>query len=222
MQTAFFTSYAFHWLKNLAEMEKQRLALFLIISFCFSSCHEKGKSIGKDTGEIKKLRNLFSEWKKGEIAEGRIWAEDSCNGSWMAERHFESKDGEIEWGFPDSSEFLFYYADLNLDGKLDQLVTFSPAQCDGGNGSMWTQIEVLTVSENGSYKTRTLIGDGIFSSLGKDKSGFYWYDSIGPDLIYATFYNFKDGDGHCCPSVKQAIVLKYDSLMKIVLKRKQS
>jgi hypothetical protein len=76
---------------------------------------------------------------------------------------------------------------------------------------MWVQISVLTISDNGGYKTSASLGDGIFSSVGKDTTGFYWYDSIGTNKIYGTFYNFINTDGHCCPSTEKPVIIAYDT-----------
>jgi hypothetical protein len=130
---------------------------------------------------------------------------------WFAE-HNDNSNASVEWGFPkDTTAYSYSYADLNEDGLLDQMVTFIPEQCSGGNASMWTQFEVFTVSNGDRYETEAVLGEGLFCSLGQDTTGFYWYDSIGPKKIYGTFYNFKDTDAHCCPSVVRPAILAYDS-----------
>ena len=155
------------------------------------------------------LRDLFRTWQANEIAEGHMWAADSCRMDWFSDH--EAAEGSIPWGFPDSADIAYSYADLNLDGKTDQLVTFNPSQCDGGNGSMWSQIEVLIVSSGNSYETIASSGDGMFSFLGKDSTGFCWYDSIGPNKIYGTYYNFSEDDGHCCPGTVIPVIFSYDT-----------
>jgi hypothetical protein len=163
-----------------------------------------------DNNQKQHLKQLFIDWWNNEVAKGHLWASDSCYPGWIADNGF---DGMIEdmWGIPDSSEYNFSYADINGDGQFDQLVTFTPSQCDGGNASMWIQIAVLTISKNGKYITTASIGDGIFSAVGKDRTGFYWYDSIGVNKIYGTFYNFMDNDGHCCPGIEKPVIIAYDT-----------
>lgn len=177
-----------------------------------TSCNsgQESHNLTIDNNQKQHLKQLFTDWQNNEVAQGHLWASDSCYPGWFVDHRF---DGMIEdmWGIPDSSEYNFSYADINSDGKFDQLVTFTPSQCDGGNASIWIQIAVLTISENGKYKTTASLGDGLFSAVGKDTSGFYWYDSIGVNKIYGTFYNFLKGDGHCCPSVERPVIITYDT-----------
>ncbi len=195
---------------------------YLLLSLFFIACNtsREHKELTIEQTQKLKLKQLFMEWLNNELAKGNLWASDSCNLEWITKHRF---DGMIEnmRGLPDSSDLNFSYADINSDGQLDQLATFTPSQCDGGNASMWVQIAVLTISENGKYKTTTSIGDGISSSISQDTSGFYWYDSIGPNIIYATFYNFKYNDGHCCPSIKKPVAIIYDSKKIVFTKDKQ-
>jgi hypothetical protein len=94
-------------------------------------------------GEIRQLKECFQKWQEEEIRSGRIVPYDSCNWNWVS-RHQDIND--MVWGFPDSSEFQYSYGDLNQDHRLDQMVTFVPGQCDGGNASIWVQLEVITIS----------------------------------------------------------------------------
>jgi len=164
-----------------------------------------------DNNPKQQLKRLFANWLNNEIAQGYLWASDSCYGSWLEDHNFNGTIDEM-WGVPaDSSYYHYSYADINDDGKIDLLVTFTPEQCDGGNASMWTQIAVLIISENETYKTIASLGDGMFSSIGADSSGFIWYDSIGVNKIYGTFYNFLENDGHCCPSIEKPVIITYDT-----------
>lgn len=184
------------------------LPVTLLIIFASCGKEEEAPAIKINPEEVKILKTLFAEWQQNEIAEHRFWAADSCYPDWFLEHEFEGTLSEM-WGFPDSSELNFSYADVNVDGKLDQLVTFVPVQCDGGNGSIWIQFEVFTVSDSNNYKTEPYLGEGIFSAFGKDTSGFYWYDSIAPNKIFGRFINFLGGDGYCCPSVIRPIIIDY-------------
>jgi hypothetical protein len=76
---------------------------------------------------------------------------------------------------------------------------------------MWTEIEVFTVSKNGQYINEVYMGDGMFSSVGVSTEGFYFYDSIGTNRIYATYINFLDEDGHCCPSIIKPVIFTYNT-----------
>ena len=189
---------------------------YILIISLLASCKSgqvKDTSI-VDNIERNNLKKYFISWKENEIAKGNLVPEDSCFPARYVEHDIEALI-ENMWAVPDSSQINYSYADINSDGKLDQLVCFIPSQCDGGNASMWTQLEVLTVSENGKYKTSTNLGDGMFSVVGKDSTGFYWYDSIGVNKIYATYYSFSEGDPHCCPSTMKSVIFDYKT-MKVI------
>jgi len=183
--------------------------LIILIALVLLSCNEKQEREKKAEQAVQqKLKELFFDWSKKEITNKHLWAKDSCYPDWIMRHDFE---GTLEdmWGLPDSSSFNYSYADVNEDGKTDQLVTFMPSQCDGGNASMWVQIEVLAISDKDQYKIETSMGDGIFSAAGQGASGFYFYDSIGVNKIYATYFNFGERDGHCCPSIVKNVVFDY-------------
>lgn len=152
---------------------------------------------------------MFDAWKVNELELRHLWSADSCNSAYFTTHKFE---GGLEkmWGLPaDSNDYHFSFADINNDRKLDLMVTFNPCQCDGGNASMWTQLEVLVVSDPENYHVESLIGDGLMNSTGIDTNGFYWFDSIGVNMIYATYYQFKKEDNHCCPSIQLPVKLSY-------------
>lgn len=148
------------------------------------------------------LKNLFSMWQHEKINEGKMWAQDSCFSSWFENHVYEKPVSE--WGFSDNTEFKFSYADLNNDGKTDQMVTFNPEQCAGGNGSMWVQLKVFTISEGNNYNS--------FSSLDKTlfgHEGIWHYDSIAINKVYGTYYEFLEEDERCCPSIQYLFEVDY-------------
>ncbi len=153
------------------------------------------------------LKKEFIRWQRDEIQAQRFWAKDSCYMGWFADHDYPAS--AMPWGFPDLSEMTFSYADVNSDNVVDQLVTFSPAQCDGGNASMWTKFAILTVSEKGKYITKSLDIEGLYFPGGQGEEGFYHYDSIGNGVIYGTHYVFGKDDGHCCPGVNDFVVFDF-------------
>lgn len=153
------------------------------------------------------LKKHFIRWQRDEIEAGRFWAKDSCFMSWFADHDYPAS--AMPWGFPDLSEMTFSYADVNGDSCVDQLVTFSPDQCDGGNASIWTKFAILTVSENGKYQTKSLDIEGLYFPGGQGEEGFYHYDSIGTGVIYGTHYVFGKDDGHCCPGTHDFVVFDF-------------
>jgi hypothetical protein len=156
----------------------------------------------------KSLVKLFEDWKKDQIANGEFWPKDSCKPDIVMSPRYDDEPNPI-YGFPDEQNIVFSYADLNSDGQIDQIVIFQPDQCDGGNGSMWSQSQILMLSRNGQYKTIELNRNNLFPLPAKDDAGFIFYDSIAPNKLYGTYYKFLDKDGHCCPSVVKQAVFDY-------------
>ena len=122
------------------------LSLLLISCFLTISLNSNGLEPEKDT-----IRKIFSDWQIKEIETHHFWAKDSCNWAYIDKYGIDRWKHDNGWGFPDSSEIKFYFADINQDGHLDGLITFTPEQCDGGNGSMWVQFKILIVSNTVTY-----------------------------------------------------------------------
>lgn len=161
----------------------------------------------KEPPESTALKKEFARWQRNEIKAGRFWADDSCSMNWFADHEYPAS--AMPWGFPGIEEMTFSYADVNGDSRVDQLVTFSPSQCDGGNASMWTKFAILTVSEKGKYITKSLDIEGLYFPGGQGEEGFYHYDSIGTGVIYGTHYVFGKDDGHCCPGTQDFVVFDF-------------
>jgi len=170
--------------------------------------NEQDANQSKILNEKEKIQKVFKGWETREIKAGHFFASDSCNQEWFIDHKF---DGTIdqEWGIPDSSEIKFSFADLNNDGKLDGLVTFTPDQCDGGNASMWTQLQLFLLSDKEDYKIIDTIQVDKFSSTEFDSLGFYWLDSIAANKIFGTYIEFKGNDGHCCPSINKPVTFDF-------------
>jgi hypothetical protein len=162
-----------------------------------------------DTTEVKKLNQQFAKWQQKEIKANRMYSHDHCSWSWV-ETH-PLKEWGLNWGFPDSSEIPFSYADLNGDKKLDLMVAFTPDQCDGGNGSITIQMQVFIISSRSGYQTQFDINNGLSGWFGKDLDGFEDYDSIGPGIIYGRHMAFLFKDGHCCPGVSCPTIYEWPS-----------
>jgi hypothetical protein len=163
--------------------------------------------------EKNKLRELFFNWQNQEIMDNHFLAADSCNPEWYAKHgaieNLDSINGLI-YGFPsDSSEYTISFADLNSDKKLDCLIVFTPDQCDGGNASMWVQWQVFILSDKDNYKIIDTLTVDKFALTDFDSLGFYWLDSISVNKIYGTYIEFKDNDGHCCPSINKPVTFDY-------------
>ena len=154
------------------------------------------------------IRKLFRAWQAEEIRNKHYWAHDSCNMNYFNNHSMPDSTGP-DWGFPDSSEISFSFACLNEDTTLDGLVTFNPVQCDGGNGSMWTQVQVFILSGKDGYRVTDTIALEKFASTEFDSLGFYWIDSIGRHTLYGTYTEFSEDDPHCCPSINRPVVFDF-------------
>jgi hypothetical protein len=155
------------------------------------------------------LRRRFARWQRAELRAGRYWAADSCKPWLLGERGADTVQGPPV-GFPAPGEFRYSFADLNQDGQLDGLMTFTPEQCDGGNGLLSAQTEVLALSGPGGY---TLRADSLrieqLADTPAEEAGFYQLDSIGPNRLYATYREFGPDDGRCCPGRQQPVVFDF-------------
>ena len=152
------------------------------------------------------IRHLFTVWQHQQVRSGTYWPADSCKPQ-VVQRQ---QPASVVLGLPtDSSSYAFSYADLNLDGTLDGLVTFTPDQCDGGNGSMWVQVNVLLLSGHSGYSVTDTLDVEQFANVPTSKSGFYHLDSIAPNQLFGTYYEFNQNSGHCCPSVKRPVMFDF-------------
>jgi hypothetical protein len=154
----------------------------------------------------KQLHYEFDTWKKQQLDNQIFQSAGKCNGEWYASHPNTEAPA---WGFPELKDCSFFYADLNNDGMEDQLVSFNPVQCDGGNASMWMQVNVLTISENGRYITSSDWNEELFPQLKKKEEGFYWFTGITSGTIETIHYVLRDEDPRCCPSVQVVTVFDY-------------
>jgi len=196
--------------------------LFLVVTSIASCNRKEGLAINPRSNLIdtlnykpdtciyqrKKIRKLFKNWEAKEIRLKHFFAEDSCNPSYY-EKHEGDNSYNGGWGFPDSTRIEFSFADLNGDGKLNGLVTFVPDQCDGGNASMWTQLQIFFISGKKKYRITDEIDVKEFSGTDFDEKGFYWLDSISKNKICGRYIEFKDSDGHCCPSTNWLVTFDF-------------
>lgn len=159
--------------------------------------------------EQQPIRRLFAGWLREQVRSGTLWPADSCKPWLMQGRDF----AEPPTGLPaDSADFRYSFADLNQDGRPDGLMYFTPEQCDGGNGSMWVQVAVLALSSPTGYRLNDSLDQELtrFTDTDFDAKGWYALDSLGPNRVYATYYELDwQRDGHCCPHIHRPEVFDY-------------
>lgn len=160
------------------------------------------------SAEQRPIRRLLAGWLREQVRNGTLWPADSCK-PWL----IQGRDvAEPPLGLPaDSADYGYSFADLNQDGRLDGLLHFTPTQCDGGNGSMWVQFAVLALSSPTGYQLTDSLDAELarFADTDFDAKGFYHLDSLGPNRVYATYYEFGPDDGHCCPHRHRREVFDY-------------
>jgi hypothetical protein len=170
----------------------------LILLFCFIGAGCSYKHDYKYQKEsTDRIKQIFNEWENDEIKSGHFINHDSCNWEYVTRLKVDGlKD---IWSIP--SDLNYSFADLNNDSIVDGLVSFCPDQCDGGNGSVWVRFQILIISDKSKYDLSSYLSEGLNNQIGKSKEGFRFIDSISNNEIWGTYYEFKEGDAFCCPSI---------------------
>jgi hypothetical protein len=150
--------------------------------------------------EYVQILNKFEQWKYTQYKNGVYAAEKNCN------LDIVSKDGYKgpTMGIPKDTDISF--TDINNDNKLDAIVTFNPYQCDGGNALMNAQIRVLILSNNVGYITDATYIDKIETRL---KKGWFHIERASYGTLFGTYYEYKEIDGSCCPSIRRPFTIDY-------------
>ncbi len=181
------------------------VAVVLGILFFTMGCSRVNPA-GKDLTEQSKIKTFFNTWVSKETAAGRYWAMDSCNVAFFKKYKSESHvDHAVE--IPDSSKISFSFSDVNKDGVLDGLVTFNPVFCDCTEGNSWTQYQFLVLSIKNSFA----VNDTFFTSIGNTLKGFYQLTGIENEKFTGIYYEFHEGEAHCCPAVERPIAISYQT-----------
>lgn len=144
--------------------------------------------------------NRYLQWKEIQYKAGTFEPPNRCN--WDTARKENYKGPNM--GIPDDIDISF--TDINGDKKLDALITFFPDQCDGGNAFANTQIRVLILSKGTGYTSDDRYLDNIQNRL---KKGWLIVERAQGGTFYGTFYELKNDDGDCCPSIKKKFSIDY-------------
>ena len=168
--------------------------ILLLLSISPSILFAQSKS------EYTQIVSKFEQWKTLQFKKGNFATEKNCNADTMLKEGYKGP----EMGIPKDIHISF--TDFNEDNKLDAIVTFAPDQCDGGNALMNAQIRVLILSGLSGYFTDDSYIDKIESQL---KKGWLIIESSFGSTFYGTYYEYKDSDGRCCPSVKKPFSIDF-------------
>jgi hypothetical protein len=187
--------------------------LILLICVFLTSCSNK-QNYKYQNENIDRIKQVFNDWKNNEIKNGHFINHDSCNWEYVS----KLKINELQdiWSIP--SELNYSFADLNNDSIIDGLISFCPDQCDGGSGSVWFRYQILIVSYKTKYDLSCFLSEGLSNQIGKSKEGFRFIDSIANNEIWGTYYEFKEGDAFCCPSIVKRYNEKYNDWIKNIKK----
>jgi hypothetical protein len=171
---------------------RQLLLLFFISTPLFFFAQSKS--------EYTQIVNKFEEWKKDRYKKGIYATERNCDPDTVLKAGYKGP----EMGIPIDIHISF--TNINDDNKLDAIITFNPVQCDGGNALMNAQIRVLILSNSADYAADDSYIDKIESQL---KKGWIIIDGALYGSFYGTYYEYKDSDGRCCPSIKKPFSIDY-------------
>lgn len=179
-------------------------SLILFILFGFSGALSQ-VSCAQDRSDHALILSLFEQWKIDQVAQGSYSKPEKCNITTVIE---EGSDG-IDIGIPE--DFIISYDDLNNDGKIDALVLFQPKQCDGGGALMNAQERILIMSGPSGYTIDSTMINEIQESLTKGKWAGFFITRAKNGYIYGEYYEYRDSDSSCCPSINRRFSISYTS-----------
>jgi len=169
------------------------IAAFLFVGFTV-------RVNGQAKSEYAPIINKFEQWKVIQHKKGTYETEKRCNMDTV------TKDGYNGSGIGMPKDINISFTDINNDGKLDAIVTFHPDQCDGGNALMNAQTRVLILSNGITYVIDDTFIDKIESRY---KKGWLNIENATGGTFFGAYYEYKDTDGRCCPSVQRPIQIDY-------------
>lgn len=170
-----------------------KLSSFLLVFSC-------NVLIAQTESDRNKVLRYLEMWRKSKIENKAYIHPDSCQLQYIINNQINSLE---TFGLPEKVNIS--WGDLNLDGTEDALIIFHPMQCDGGNGSMKFQYALLIISNENEYYflehyPSTNLGMGGY---------YYYYNSIEKNGINASYYEYKNEDSRCCPSIRKEHFLEF-------------
>ena len=192
--------------------------LFLsIITFTFFSCGEstakKTTTENKNTYDTTILINAIIDYYRQEFkktksdepqAQLKIDTTESCI---ELKTIIDSTYAALPLNsIPFSSEFI--KGDLNGDNAVDIVI---PVYSTGGGSAEWREIFVFISKKNkiDFYKMYSSFDLGHCQEAGSHGGQFY-PEKISNAILIGESYCYKEGDPHCCPSLKYTTEYKFD------------
>jgi len=158
------------------------------------------KLMAQSKTDYVQILNKFEQWKSTQYKKELYATEKNCIPDTVTKTGYKGPT----MGIPKDIDISF--TDINLDNKLDAIVTFNPDQCDGGNALMNAQIRVLILSSGATYITDDSYIDKIETRL---KKGWLRIEKATEGTFYGTYYEYKEMDGRCCPSIRRPFTIDY-------------
>jgi len=155
---------------------------------------------------------LFGQWKKEQIENGNYLADEYCDPEWMMKQYENENYQGPSMGFQTEKEGYGYsYGDINLDGRLDGMISFDPIQCDGGKALMWYTANVLIISDGENYKITDTVDFSSFGNTEFDARGIYQIGKISGQKAYGTYIEFLKDDLPSWPSIYRDVIFDFPS-----------
>jgi hypothetical protein len=176
------------------------IKLLFFSFFLLSSFASYSQEDSKEEKVKAEVKAVFKIWKQQQIRAGKWIANKNCNWKYIDTNNIDALNvlsfpKEVSWDF----------GDLNLDRKIDGLVMIHPWQCDGGNASMNFQFSLLILSKEKGYY---VLEKWASANLGFG-GNYYHYSSIENGSIAASYYEYKEEDARCCPSIHKRVYLEF-------------
>lgn len=172
------------------------MKIFITLLFLCLIRHSNAQSKSEYVLIIEK----FLTWKSQQIKKGTYASDKNCNPTTVSKESYKGSSTGI------SSDIQTSFADINGDQRIDAIVTFNPFLCDGGNALMNAQIRVLILSKGTSYYTDDTYIDKIEKQY---KDGWLNIERASEGTFFGTYYEYKEDDGRCCPSIKKRFTIDY-------------
>jgi hypothetical protein len=167
----------------------------------------------------------YRDWVSTQTAAGRFLPRERCRYDSISSQFEGDNTPLIDelWCIEKPDHVDSSFCDMNADGVEDGFYGVFPSQCDLGNASMWSQLKIVVLSSPTGY----VVNDTLFDGTGDEfpawlliaEEGFVLIDSITDRHFVGNRVAFRDGDGHCCPSIREPFSITLSDLQQGALHR---
>jgi hypothetical protein len=172
------------------------------ISILLVFCGVSNVIFAQSPDEYIQILQKYRQWKETQYKNKTYAREKDCN----VDSILKMGDEGPSTGIPKDIDISFTL--INSDNKIDALITFYPVDCDGGNALMKDQVRLLFLSTNSTYD----IDEALINKIEKQFSkGWFNINGASNGAFYGDYYEYKDSDPGCCPSIHKSFSLDYKS-----------